>query len=252
MALKILKPTRRFSWPFILSVGLHTSLVAGLLYASVTEIVSPPAGEPPMSVTLVAPEPEQAAPAEQPVVEPEPEAIPPEPEVVPETPAPEPLPEPEPEPPAPVQQPKPKPKPVPKKAVVKPRPKPATPVERPRADPQERSDTPAATASVSRAPQATPSQKAAPGGPKALSRANPAYSSRAQALRIEGKVRVQFDVNADGRTDNIRILSAEPRNMFERDIRQAMRRWRYEPGRPGKDLTMTIYFKLSGVSSSQD
>ncbi|MGX8842187.1 TonB family protein, partial [Klebsiella quasipneumoniae] len=49
------------------------------------------------------------------------------------------------------------------------------------------------------------------------------------------------------RIDNLQILSAQPANMFEREVKSAMRRWRYQQGRPGTGVTMTIKFRLNGV-----
>ncbi len=228
-------------------------MVAGLLYASVTQISTPTAIEQPMSVTLVAPEPEPAVAPQPPVEPPKAEPVVEPPPVQPETPPEvQPEPEPIPEPPAPVQQPKPQPKPKPKpvhKPMVKPRPK------EPVADPQ-----PAPVASEPReAPVrpavAPPAAAAAPNvntGPKAVRRDNPPYPERARALGIEGTVRIQFDVNSDGQVENLRVISATPRNIFEREIRQVTRRWRYQSGNPGKNVNVTIQFKLTGVSSNAE
>ena len=234
---------RRFPWPTLLSVAIHGAVVAGLLYTSVHQVTEKPSPSQPIEITMVAPadlEPPQAAqPVVEPVVEPEPE---PEPEVVPEPPkeAPVVIHKPEPKP-----KPKPKPRPKPEKKVepkreVKPaEPRPVSPFEN-------NNTAPARTAPSTTAATAKP-MTTAPSGPKALKRGDPSYPQRAQALRIEGDVRVKFDVTADGRVENIQILSAKPANMFERDVKTAMRKWRYEAGRPGTGLTMNIKFRLNGV-----
>lgn len=230
---------RRSPLPLLISVVLHGSVIGALLYASFHQVVEMPKASQPISVSLVAPEVQPEPQPAPPVVEPEPEPVV-EPEPAPEPPKPEPVPIPKPEP---KPKPKTKPKPV-KKEVVKPKqevkPRPAAPVE---TRPTEQTK-PSTAPKTSQAPSTAVST-----GPRALTVGKPSYPSRAFALRVEGRVRVQFDVDSSGQVDNIRILSAEPRNMFEREVKQAMRKWRYEAGKPGKDITMNIVFKINGGTS---
>lgn len=227
---------RRFPWPTLLSVGIHGAVVAGLLYTSVHQVIELPAPAQPISITMVAPsdlEPPQAVQPPQPVAEPEPE---PEPEVVPEPPK---------EAPVVIEKPKPKPKPKPVKKVEERKPE-VKPVEtRPLSTTT--NDAPPARSVANNQTGTSKPTITAPTGPKALNRSQPSYPSRALALRIEGKVRVKFDVTADGRVENVQILSAQPSNMFERDVKAAMRKWRYEAGKPGNGLIMNIEFRLKGV-----
>lgn len=230
---------RRFPWPTLLSVGIHGAVVAGLLYTSVHQVIELPAPAQPIMVSMVAPadlEPPQAVqPSPQPVAEPEAE-----PEVAPEPPKEAPVVIHKPEP-----KPKPKPKPKAEKKVEAPR-REVKPVEPPAASPFENNAT-SARPVASSAPATSKPVAAMPVGPRALSRNQPQYPQRAQALRIEGTVRVKFDVTPDGRVENVEILSAQPANMFERDVKAAMRKWRYEPGKPGVGLVMNIEFRLKGV-----
>ncbi|MBS0056649.1 TonB system transport protein TonB [Yersinia sp. Marseille-Q3913] len=232
---------RRLTWPIAFSVGLHGSVVAALLYVSVDQMsVQPEIEDAPIAVTMVniaafaAPQPAAA----EPQAEPEPvEEAPPEPEVLPE-----PVPVPIPEPVKP--KPKPKPKPV-KKEVKKPE------VKRTEAAPDDKpfkSDEPALVANnapVKSAPKAAAPGASTTAGPRALSKAKPTYPARALALGVEGQVKVQYDIDEEGRVTNVRILEATPRNTFEREVKQVMRKWRFEAV-AAKDYVTTIVFKIGG------
>ncbi|QDX30129.1 TonB system transport protein TonB [Dickeya poaceiphila] len=234
--------TRRYSWPMLVSVGFHGSLIAGLLFASFNTSVKLPPTPQPIQVMMVNTAPQAVAPA--PLPEPEKaQEPPPEPEVQPEPP---PLPT-----PVAVPLPEPKPRPKPK---VKPEPKPVKKVEPPKEMPRETTPEPQSSQTVSHNPAPVaqaPVASAQPSGPRPLNRVQPEYPARAFALRIEGRVKLQFDVDESGRVDNVRVLAAEPNNMFERDIKQAMRKWRYEQNKPGKDLVVTIIFRINGGAAME-
>lgn len=248
---------KRGSLATLISVVLHGAVIAGLLYASVNHSVQLPPPQQAINVSLVAPEvqPEQASKSTPARVEP------------PVTPTPEPTPQVE-QPPLeqkvaiPVEKPKPKPKPVEKvkpKPVHKPVPvthktpeKPVKRQEKPteETNPFNQQNTQQQTRAQSAPQKSTDrSESISQGKPQRISTVNPAYPARALALHVEGRVRVKFDVDNSGAVDNIEIVSAEPRGMFEREVRQAIKRWRYTPGRPVNGQTISIVFKIDGSSS---
>jgi len=245
LPLKKFRFVRKVTLPLVFSVAFHSAVIGTLLYVTMKDAVTlPKQQQQVMSVTMV--NPADFAPPPKPQVQPQPEPEPePEPEVKPDPPPP-------PEAVA-LPEPKPKPKPV-KKPVEKPKPK-VKPVEKPVQKVEKPKVTDDASPFNNSKPDVKPaaqppaqSTPSASSGPRPLDRSKPQYPARAFALQIEGRVRVQFDVDSDGRVDNIRILSAEPRNMFEREVKQAMRKWRYEP-KAANNLVVNLVFKINGGSS---
>lgn len=80
---------------------------------------------------------------------------------------------------------------------------------------------------------------------------NPEYPRRAASQGIEGYVDVVFDVQASGATDNIKILSAQPDNIFDRAAVNAVKRWKFQPaeknGKPVsfQGMTHRIVFQMA-------
>jgi protein TonB len=234
MWLKNIFLVRRFPVPIVISVSLHLALIATLLYASMNEVLMLPQQEPAANGVMMVNMAALSKPA-PPAAEPEP---PPEPvaEPVPVAPSP-----PEPETPKPKAKLKPQPKiekPLPREVNA------AAPTEPP--PPESHTQTlPSSSAAAQPAPDLPAMGAASQLAPQALYLAKPVYPPRALALYIEGKVVVQFDVDSAGRVINARILFAEPRNLFEREVKQAMRQWRYQP-RAAQNLQKTIIFKTDG------
>ncbi|OBU02712.1 energy transducer TonB [Morganella psychrotolerans] len=234
---------RWVSWPILISLSLHASVAAAIYYNMNKESAEEPKV---MAVEMAVFAPTPAAAAPQPE---------PEPEVEPE-PEPEPVVKPVIEKPVekkPVEK---KPKPKKEKKIEKPAVKPAE-TKAPVSDKPLFSGTPdgqqdvkkTAPGPVSNQPSAGLSDNGG-GDPKALSRADPVYPARARSLGKEGTVRARFDVDENGRIQNIDIIEATPKNMFDREVRQAMRKWRYEK-KAKKGLTTTIIFRLDGKTTVQ-
>ena len=69
------------------------------------------------------------------------------------------------------------------------------------------------------------------------------YPPAARRARTTGSVTVSFTVRADGSVDNVRILDARPRGLFERNVQITLRRWRFQPIAQAQTVTRTIEFK---------
>jgi periplasmic protein TonB len=82
-----------------------------------------------------------------------------------------------------------------------------------------------------------------------LNDVRPEYPRYALQRGIEGFVKLAFTINRSGNVENIRVLEANPRNVFEREARRAASRWRFAPRTEGglavdREAVKTLYFRL--------
>ncbi|TXR52138.1 energy transducer TonB [Reinekea thalattae] len=61
-----------------------------------------------------------------------------------------------------------------------------------------------------------------------LYRVPPQYPPAAQRQNLEGYVELSFTIDPEGKVRDIKVLNAEPRNVFDRDAIRALRRWKYQ------------------------
>ena len=85
--------------------------------------------------------------------------------------------------------------------------------------------------------------------PQAIVRLSPMYPPHARMRGQEGAVTLEFVVGRDGTTRDIRVIDAEPLDVFTHSAVSAVKRWRFEPGRrDGRDVAVrvqqTITFNL--------
>ncbi|MDU5837137.1 MAG: TonB family protein [Pantoea sp.] len=71
------------------------------------------------------------------------------------------------------------------------------------------------------------------------------YPVRAENLRIDGEVNVLYDINKKGIVENIRVISAEPPDVFDRSVRKQISYWKFSPGNVRKDEQLKILFKAN-------
>lgn len=88
--------------------------------------------------------------------------------------------------------------------------------------------------------------------PVATVKTKPAYPYRARRLRLNGEVAVKFLVDTNGRVDRITILQADPPEVFDHSVLQALTSWRFAPGtvsgRPVNTwVTTSIVFKFEDL-----
>lgn len=118
------------------------------------------------------------------------------------------------------------------------------------------------TAAPTPAPAAAPAppSEVAPAGGQAggpeqevmpLNDVRPEYPYRARQRGIEGHIKLAFTITPSGEVENIRVLEASPRNVFDREARRAASRWRFAPrtengAAVSREAVKTLHFRLQG------
>jgi protein TonB len=81
-------------------------------------------------------------------------------------------------------------------------------------------------------------------------RVDPTYPPEASRDGVEGWVKLGFTVSASGAVTDIKVLDSEPKRVFDRAARRALKKWKYKPkldgGKPVSQSGMVVVldFKL--------
>lgn len=77
---------------------------------------------------------------------------------------------------------------------------------------------------------------------EALSTPQPPYPREALASGIKGEVTAEISINGAGEVTGVRILSASPRNVFERGVQSTVRRWKFRGNGEATTIRRTFAF----------
>ena len=83
-------------------------------------------------------------------------------------------------------------------------------------------------------------------------RIEPKYPIQAARDGKEGWVRLSFTINEIGGVEDVKVIEAQPKRIFDKEAKRALRKWKYKPkvvdGKPQKQpgLTVQLDFKMDG------
>lgn len=81
-------------------------------------------------------------------------------------------------------------------------------------------------------------------------RIEPKYPVQAARDGKEGWVKLSFTINEVGGVEDVKVIEADPKRIFDREARRALKKWKYKPkivdGKPQKQFNMKVQldFKL--------
>lgn len=87
------------------------------------------------------------------------------------------------------------------------------------------------------------------GDAQPIVRIEPKYPMQAQRNGTEGWVRLSFSINELGGVEDIKIIEAQPKRVFNRAAKRALKRWKYKPkvvdGKALKQTGLTVQLDFS-------
>lgn len=91
--------------------------------------------------------------------------------------------------------------------------------------------------------------------PRLVASATPVYPPIAHRAGVEGSVTLYVVVGIDGRVEEVEVVKADPRGIFDRAAEESVRSWRYRPamvgGRPVRSrFSQTLQFRIDKPGSS--
>ena len=88
-------------------------------------------------------------------------------------------------------------------------------------------------------------------------RIEPKYPIQAARDGKEGWVQLSFTINALGGVEDVKIIKAQPKRIFDKEAKRALRKWKYKPkivdGKPliQKGMTVQLDFKMNQEGGAQ-
>lgn len=75
----------------------------------------------------------------------------------------------------------------------------------------------------------------------------PYYPVKAAALKLSGAVTVRYDITTEGLVDNARIIYSTPPDVFDREVLNATRKWRFKPNHPVVNVEEQVRFEVGSA-----
>ncbi|MCK0554303.1 TonB family protein [Pantoea ananatis] len=77
------------------------------------------------------------------------------------------------------------------------------------------------------------------------------YPQRAESLRIDGTVKLLYDIDVNGSVINVRIIKSEPEHIFDRTVVKQISKWKFPKNESKKDVELNIIFDANHKFSSK-